>query len=134
MLNELKRGIITKQSTFSCASGTNIELTMEQSGTTIFLDGSGTDAITFKLPKVADNAGANFRFIMTNDPHSDFSLTFNQNEDSGTNLIKLNTPGASATYNLSGSSALVISEYFEAICDGNNWYILLQHKTTGSEF
>ena len=127
MLNELKRGIITKQSTFSCASGTNIELTMEQSGTTIFLDGSGSDAITFKLPKVADNAGANFRFIMTTVPHSHFSLTFNQNEDSGTNLIKLDF-SAAATYSLSGLSSLVIGEYFEAICDGNKWYILLQHK------
>ena len=124
MLNELKRGIITKQSTFSCASGTNIELTMEQSGTTIFLDGSGSDAITFKLPKVADNAGANFKFIMTTVPHFLFTLTFNQNEDSGTNLIKLDT-SAAATYNLYD---LVISEYFEVICDGNRWYILLQHK------
>ena len=116
MAQQFKKGILNKYNTFSYSSSTTHELTMEQSGSIIFFDSSSND-ITFKLPAVADNAGANFKFIAT-DASNDLVLT--QNESSGTNVIKLNTSAASSQT----ISTMVLGECFECVTDGSNWYVI----------
>ena len=61
MASALNKVIIRRYNTFSYSSTTEFELTMEQSGTVIFVDVSDGD-ITFKLPVFNDNAGANFKW------------------------------------------------------------------------
>ena len=56
MASSFNKGIIKRYNTFSYSSSDTHELTMEQSGSIIFIDPSSND-ITFKLPAVADNAG-----------------------------------------------------------------------------
>jgi len=122
MSNRFHKGVIKKYNTFTYSSETEYELTMDQSGTIIFFDSSGSD-ITFMLPQVGSNAGANFKFINTTATGN--SLIFKQNSlDSGTKVIKLQ--GAAA--NTQTLSTLAIGEYMECVCDGSNWYVLSHHK------
>lgn len=116
MASSFNKGIINRYNTFSYSSSTTHELTMEQSGSIIFIDPSSND-ITFKLPAVADNAGANFKFIAT---VASNDLVLNQNESSGTNVIKLNTAAA----NSQTVSTLVLGECIECVTDGSKWYVI----------
>ena len=114
MTSALNKGIIRRYNTFSYSSTTEFELTMEQSGTVIFVD--ATDgAITFKLPVVTDNAGANFKFIGTGGSNN---LTLKQNESSGS---LVNLLGQDADNNQ--SSNLTLGKLVECINNGSAWYI-----------
>ena len=114
MSSAFNKGIIRRYNTFSYSSTTELELTMEQSGTVIFVDAT-TGAITFKLPVVTDNAGANFKFIGTGGSNN---LTLKQNESSG-NLVNL--LGQDAAKNQ--SSNLVLGKAVECISNGSAWYV-----------
>ena len=116
MASSFSKAILSRYNTFSYSSSTTHELTMEQSGSIIFVDPSSNN-ITFKLPAVADNAGANFKFIIT---AASNDLVLNQNESSGTNVVKLNTAAA----NSQTVSTLVLGECIECITDGSNWYVI----------
>ena len=115
MASSFSKAILSRYNTFSYSSSTTHELTMEQSGSIIFVDPSSN--ITFKLPAVADNAGANFKFIIT---AASNDLVLNQNESSGTNVVKLNTAAA----NSQTVSTLVLGECIECITDGSKWYVI----------
>ena len=114
MASALNKGIIRRYNTFSYSSTTEFELTMEQSGTVIFVDAS-SGAITFKLPVVTDNAGANFKFIGTGGSNN---LTLKQNESSG-NLVNLLGENASTNQ----SSNLTLGKVVECISNGSAWYV-----------
>lgn len=116
MSQQFKKGIINKYNTFSYSSSTTHELTMDQSGSVIFIDSSSNN-VTFKLPAVADNAGGNFKFVAT---AAGNNLVFNQNESSGTNVIKLNTAAA----NTQSVVTMVLGECVECITDGTYWYVI----------
>ena len=114
MISALNKGIIRRYNTFSYSSTTEFELTMEQSGTVIFVDASA-GTITFKLPVVTDNAGANFKFIGTGGSNN---LTLKQNESSGT---LVNLLGETAATNQ--SSNLILGKVVECINNGSAWYV-----------
>ena len=114
MSSAFNKGIIRRYNTFSYSSTTELELTMEQSGSVIFVDASA-GAITFKLPVVTDNAGANFKFIGTG---SSNNLVLNQNESSGTNVNLLGQAAANTQ-----SSNLILGKIVECINNGSAWYV-----------
>lgn len=114
MSSAFNKGIIRRYNTFSYSSTTELELTMEQSGTVIFVDATD-DAITFKLPPLTDNAGANFKFIGTGGSNN---LTLKQNESSG-DLVNI-LAGDPA---ISKSSNLVLGKVVECISNGSAWYV-----------
>ena len=126
MSSRFSRGIIKKYNTFSYSSSATHELSIEQCGSIIFIDASSND-ITFKLPKVANNAGAHYKFVNTTVPNGSGTeaLVFNQNESSGANLVKL----SDSTTRNEQKVNIVICEYIECACDGSKWYILTHHKT-----
>ena len=114
MSSVLDKGIIRRYNTFSYSSTTELELTMEQSGAVIFVD--ATDgAITFKLPVVTDNAGANFKFIGTGGSNN---LVLNQNESSSTYV---NLVGQSVAN--TQSSNLILGKAVECVNSGSAWYV-----------
>tara|TARA_B100000242_G_C42941540_1_gene436620 strand:+ start:66 stop:422 length:357 start_codon:yes stop_codon:yes gene_type:complete len=114
MASALNKGIIRRYNTFVYSSTTELELTMEQSGTIIFVDATDGE-ITFKLPVVTDNAGANFKFIGTGGSNN---LILKQNESSG-NLVNL--LGQTASKNQ--SSNLTLGKVVECISNGSAWYV-----------
>ena len=124
MSSRFSRGIIKKYNTFSYSSSAVHELSIEQCGSIIFIDASSND-ITFKLPKVANNAGAHYKFVNTTAPNGSEALVFNQNESSGEKLVKLSETTTSNEQKVN----IVICEYIECACDGSKWYILTHHKT-----
>ena len=114
MSSAFNKGIIRRYNTFSYSSTTELELTMEQSGTVIFVN--ATDgAITFKLPVVTDNSGANFKFIGTGGSNN---LTLKQNESSGS---LVNLLGETAAKNQ--SSNLILGKVVECVNSGSAWYV-----------
>ena len=114
MSQQFKKGIINKYNTFSYSSSTTHELTIEQSGSVIFIDSSSNN-VTFKLPVVADNAGANFKFIGTGGSNN---LVLNQNESSGTYV---NLVGQSVAN--TQSSNLILGKAVECVNSGSAWYV-----------
>ena len=114
MASAFNKGIIRRYNTFSYSSTTEFELTMEQSGTVIFVNATDGD-ITFKLPVVTDNAGANFKFIGTGGSNN---LTLKQNESSG-NLVNL----VGGTAETNKSSNLTLGKVVECISNGSAWYV-----------
>ena len=109
MSSAFNKGIIRRYNTFSYSSTTELELTMEQSGTVIFVDASSGN-ITFKLPPLTDNAGANFKFIGTGTSNN---LVLNQSESSGTYVNLLGQTEAANTK----SSNLILG------CQSNNVHV-----------
>ena len=114
MSSAFNKGIIRRYNTFSYSSTNELELTMDQSGTVIFVNATAGN-ITFKLPVVTDNAGANFKFIGTGDTNN---LILKQNESSG-NLVNL--LGQTASTNQ--SSNLILGKVVECINNGSAWYV-----------
>ena len=64
-----------------------------------------------------NKAGANFKFVAT---AAGNNLVFNQNESSGTNVIKLNTAAATTQ----SVATMVLGECVECITDGTYWYVI----------
>lgn len=95
MASSFNKGIINRYNTFSCSSA--ITLTMEQSGSVLFLDMSS--AFTITLPSVTDNAGSNFKFIIT----------------AGTETLTINS---------SNYASLSSGKAIECVTDGTTWYII----------
>ena len=118
MSSAFNKGIIRRYNTFSYSSTTELELTMEQSGTVIFVDASSGN-ITFKLPPLTDNAGANFKFIGTGTSNN---LVLNQSESSGTYVNLLGQAAANTQ-----SSNLILGKVVECINSGSAWYITALH-------
>ena len=94
MSSAFNKGLIRKYNTFSASS--DMTLTMEQSGSVLFLS-SGP---TITLPSVTDNAGANFKFI-----------------NNGTDDSKITDGSTEVT--------LAQDKLAECICDGSKWHMLV---------
>ena len=92
MSSAFNKGLIRKYNTFSASS--SMTLTMEQSGSVLFLSGGPT----ITLPSVTDNAGANFKFIVTD-----------------ANAVTINSTA------IGNSTA---GDTFECITNGTTWYII----------
>jgi hypothetical protein len=107
------KGIIRRYNTFTYSSSDVFNLTMEQSGSVIFIVTTGNH-ITFKLPTATDNAGGNFKFIATTAGNN---LIFNS---ATANIITLNVAAATTKT----ISTMVLGECIECITDGTNWYVI----------